>query len=61
MCDLPAAGCREVLVRGGEGGSAVTNYNGSRGDKGVFILTLKTIADIGLVGYVLLECVHACV
>lgn len=53
MCDLAGAGSRKVLVRGGGGGGHMTNNcNGLSGERAVFVLTLKTIADIGLVGYV---------
>ena len=53
MYDLAGDGCRRVLVKGGEGGSHVTpNCRGLPGNRAVFLLVLKTIADVGLVGYV---------
>lgn len=42
-----------VLARGGGGGSHMTpNWHGLPGQHGVFVLQLKSIADVGLVGYV---------
>ena len=51
MCDLNSIGSSHILVRGGSGGSHMTKgYSGIKGQTGVFILELKLIADIGLVG-----------
>lgn len=42
---------KRVLAQGGDGGSHMTsNWHGLPGQRGVFVLKLKTIADIGLVG-----------
>ena len=42
-----------VVAYGGEGGSAMTNvrFNGLKGDVNPVVLELKTIADVGLVGF----------
>ena len=38
-------------MRGGGGGCYLSdNYQGSKGQRGVFVLELKMIADIGMVG-----------
>ena len=51
MRDLDSIGSSYTLVRGGSGGSHMTkSYSGIKGQRGVFILELKLIADIGLVG-----------
>lgn len=51
MADLDTVGSSWTLVRGGSGGSHMTvNYSGVKGQKGMFILELKLIADVGLVG-----------
>lgn len=51
MCDLHEVDMKKVLAKGGEGGAHMTpNWHGRQGQRGVFILKLKTIADIGLVG-----------
>jgi len=40
-----------MLARGGEGGSHMTpDGRGQPGSKDVYLLVLKSIADIGLVG-----------
>jgi Obg family GTPase CgtA len=50
--DLNVDGSNVTVAVGGEGGSAMTdNYSGVKGDKKIIILELKTIADVGLVGF----------
>lgn len=42
---------KRVLAKGGAGGCHMTpDWHGRPGQRGVFVLKLKTIADIGLVG-----------
>jgi GTPase involved in cell partitioning and DNA repair len=51
VCDLDDVHMSHVLARGGTGGSHMTpNWHGRPGQRGVFILKLKSIADVGLVG-----------
>jgi len=51
LCDLDVVGANVELVQGGKGGSAATvNHQGQPGERGVFVLELKTIADVGMVG-----------
>ena len=51
VCDLHKPGMNCVLASGGGGGSHMTpNWHGRPGQLGVFVLKLKTIADVGLVG-----------
>ena len=51
MYDLASHGTRQVLAKGGEGGSHMTPSGcGQHGSKAVYLLVLKSIADIGLVG-----------
>ncbi len=53
VCDLPTSGVKTVVARGGRGGDHSTpNWHGLPGQRGVFVLKLKSIADVGLVGYV---------
>ena len=53
VCDLYASGMKTVVARGGRGGNHMTpNWHGLSGQRGVFILKLKSIADVGIVGYV---------
>eukprot|EP00037_Helgoeca_nana_P001848 m.29908 g.29908 ORF g.29908 m.29908 type:complete len:390 (-) comp12170_c0_seq2:42-1211(-) len=53
IADLDSEGQSQIVAYGGEGGSAVTNeyYNGLKGDSCRLVLELKSIADIGLVGF----------
>ena len=45
-----------MLAQGGQGGSHKTpNWHGLRGERHVFSLKLKSLADVGLVGYVISE------
>ena len=51
MCDLYAGGMKRVVARVGRGGSYMTpNWHGLSVEHGVFVLKLKSIADVGLVG-----------
>ena len=44
-------GSHVELVKGGRGGRGVdANHQGQRGERGVFLLELKVIADVGMVG-----------
>lgn len=51
--EVNEAGQRVTVAYGGEGGSAMTNqrWNGLKGDALQVALELKTIADVGLVGF----------
>lgn len=53
IADLSREGEAEIIAYGGEGGSPLTNpqQSGLKGDKLHVILELKTIADVGLVGF----------
>jgi GTP-binding protein len=63
LVDLADPGQRFVLCRGGAGGKGNTHFKSSRnrvprqstpgeaGEEGDFLLELRTIADVGLVGY----------
>lgn len=63
LADLADPGQRFVLCRGGAGGKGNTHFKSSRnrvprqstpgdsGEEGDFLLELRTIADVGLVGY----------
>ena len=63
VADLTEPGQTFVLCRGGAGGKGNTHFKSSRnrvprqftegdpGDEGDFLLELRTIADVGLVGY----------
>ena len=53
LADLDAEGDSVVLAYGGEGGSPLTNerHNGLPGDGCTVLLELKSIADVGLVGF----------
>lgn len=63
VCDLDVEGQRHVLSKGGRGGKgnahfksatnrAPTKYQpGEEGEEGAYLLSLKLIADIGLVGF----------
>ena len=63
ICDLTADGQQFVLCKGGDGGKGNTHFKSSTnrvprqhtkgypGEEGWFYLELRTIADIGLVGY----------
>lgn len=51
MSDLSRVGLKKVLVKGGIGGHhQIPNWHGLPGQRGVFVLKLKSIADVGLVG-----------
>lgn len=53
LCELDQHNEVVTLAQGGEGGSALTNarHNGFAGDSVTVDLELKSIADIGLVGF----------
>eukprot|EP00040_Diaphanoeca_grandis_P024161 m.132522 g.132522 ORF g.132522 m.132522 type:complete len:378 (-) comp29610_c0_seq3:141-1274(-) len=53
IAEVNEIGDQTVLAYGGEGGSAITNdkFNGLKGDVVKVVFELKTIADIGLVGF----------
>eukprot|EP00041_Stephanoeca_diplocostata_P030727 m.937051 g.937051 ORF g.937051 m.937051 type:complete len:413 (-) comp23813_c1_seq2:311-1549(-) len=53
LTDLDTPGQKAILAYGGEGGSALTNetHSGLKGDAIRVNLELKSIADVGLVGF----------
>jgi GTPase len=53
LCELNAHQEEQVIARGGEGGSILTNarHNGFAGESLTVDIELKTIADVGLVGF----------
>lgn len=45
-----------MLAKGGQGGSHTTpNWNGLPGQRHVFVFKMKSLADVGLVGYVVIN------
>ena len=53
--DLDVDGSRLTVATGGEGGSAMLEkYSGAKGERKMITLEMKTIADVGLVGYFVL-------